>query len=210
MLAALEHLEQRGFILNESGVWTLCIPLHKMALEVPDGLRDMIGAQIDNLDPEVQQILEAASVNGVRFSVAVSNAVASADEERFEQICEDLSRRDRLLRAIGAGRFPDGTMSSRTTNFLMRSIPRSLVSSPAAGPPRENASADRRPAGAAILSNREDTVAAELAEHFEYASELVARLEIPMRRRRKCPPPFCQSRSRRHPPAGAQTVRAPP
>jgi DNA-binding winged helix-turn-helix (wHTH) protein len=168
MLAALEHLEQRGFILNESGVWTLCIPLHKMALEVPDGLRDMIGAQIDNLDPEVQQILEAASVNGVRFSVAVSNAVASADEERFEQICEDLSRRDRLLRAIGAGRFPDGTMSSHYefSHALYREVLYRRQ------PPVRRARMHQQIGDRLeqLYSNREDTVAAELAEHFEYAS----------------------------------------
>ena len=167
MLAALEHLEQRAFILNESGIWTLRVPLHEMAFEVPERLRDMIRAQIDNLDPEVQQVLEAASVNGVHFSVAVSTAAASVDEERFEEICEDLSRSDRLLRALGTSAFPDGTMSSHYefSHALYREILYRRQ------PPVRRARMHQRIGDrlARLYANREDTVAGELAEHFENA-----------------------------------------
>src|SRR4029077_20390360 len=84
MLAALEHLQQRGFITNSAGSWTLSLPLDEIGLEVPESLREMNEAQVDSLDPEVQRILEVASINGVQFSGGVGAPPASVDEERFE------------------------------------------------------------------------------------------------------------------------------
>jgi DNA-binding winged helix-turn-helix (wHTH) protein/tetratricopeptide (TPR) repeat protein len=165
MLAALEHLEQRGVIANQSGSWALRVPLDEIALEVPESLRDMIEAQIENLDPEVQRILEVASVNGVLFSAGLGTSLASVDEERFEQICDDLSRRHRVLRRLGSGRFPDGTMSSRYefSHALYREV---LY--------RRQAPARRIRTHQQIgellerhYAGHEHTFAAELAEHFE-------------------------------------------
>ena len=169
MLAALEHLQQRGFIKNSAGSWTLGFPLDEIGLEVPESLRDMIEVQIDNLDPEVQRILEVASINGVQFSSGVSAAPASVDEERFEQVCEDLSRRHRLLRRLGAKHYPDGSTYSlyEFSHALYRE-----------GLYRRQAPARRtrthRQIGERLerlYAGHENTIAAELAEHFEHSND---------------------------------------
>jgi DNA-binding winged helix-turn-helix (wHTH) protein/tetratricopeptide (TPR) repeat protein len=169
MLAALEHLQQCGFIKNEAGTWTLGVPLDEISLEVPENLREMIDAQIESLDPEVQRILEIASVNGVQFSGGVSIAPASVDEERFEQICEDLSRHHRVLRRLGSRHFPDGSMSScyEFSHALYREV---LY--------RRQAPARRtrthRQIGERLerlYAGHETTIASELAEHFEHSND---------------------------------------
>jgi DNA-binding winged helix-turn-helix (wHTH) protein len=169
MLAALEHLQQRGFIENSAGSWTLSLPLDEIGLEVPESLRDMIEAQIDNLDPEVQRILEVATINGVQFSSGVSAAPASVDEERFEQVCEDLSRRHRMLRRLGSRHYADGSASAfyEFSHALYREV---LY--------RRQAPARRtkthRQIGERLerfYAGQENTIASELAEHFEHSSD---------------------------------------
>ncbi|HTB11670.1 MAG TPA: AAA family ATPase [Bryobacteraceae bacterium] len=169
MLAALEHLQQCGFIKNDAGSWTLSVPLDEISLEVPESLREMIDAQIESLDPEAQRILEVASVNGVQFSGSVSIAPASVDEERFEQICEDLSRRHRVLRRLSSIHFPDGSTSSRYefSHALYREVLyRRLAPARRAKTHRQ---IGERLEG--LYAGHEATIASELAEHFEHSND---------------------------------------
>jgi DNA-binding winged helix-turn-helix (wHTH) protein/tetratricopeptide (TPR) repeat protein len=169
MLAALEHLQQCGFIRNEAGSWILGVPLDEISLEVPESLREMIDAQIENLDPEVQRILEAASVNGVQFSGGVGIAPGSIDEERFEQICEDLSRRHRVLIRLGSIRFPDGSTSSRYkfSHALYREVLyRRQTHARRTRTHRQIGERLER-----LYAGHEITIAAELAEHFEHSND---------------------------------------
>ncbi len=169
MLAALEHLQQRGFIENSAGSWTLSLPLDEIGMEVPESLRDMIEAQIDSLDPEVQRILEVASINGVQFSSGVSTAPASVDEERFEQICEDLSRRHRVLRRLGERHYPDGSMSSfyEFSHALYREV-LYRRQTPARRTRTHRQIGERLER---LYAGHENTIASELAEHFEHSND---------------------------------------
>ncbi|HWY47734.1 MAG TPA: AAA family ATPase [Bryobacteraceae bacterium] len=169
MLAALEHLQQRGFLENSEGSWTVSLPLDEIGLEVPESLRDLIEAQIDNLDPGVQRLLEVASINGVQFSGGVSAPSASVEEERFEQICEDLSRRHRVLRRLGSRHYPDGSISAfyEFSHALYREVFY-----------RRQAPARRTRAHRQIgerlerlYAGHENTIASELAEHFEHSND---------------------------------------
>jgi predicted ATPase/DNA-binding winged helix-turn-helix (wHTH) protein len=169
MLAALEHLEQRGVISNESGSWTLRVPLDEIALEVPESLRGMIEAQIENLDPEVQRILEVASVNGVQFFAGLSTALASVDEERFEQICDDLSRRHRVLRRLGSSRFPDGMVSSRYE--FSHALYREVLYRRQAPARRTRTHRQIGERLERLYAGHEKTIAPELAEHFEHSND---------------------------------------
>jgi DNA-binding winged helix-turn-helix (wHTH) protein/tetratricopeptide (TPR) repeat protein len=169
MLAALEHLQQCGFLTKEAGSWTLGVPLDQIGLEVPESLRDMIDAQIETLDPEVQRLLEVASVNGVQFSSSVTTAPASVDEERFEQICEDLSRRHRVLRRLGSIHFPDGSTSSRYqfSHALYREV--LYRRQPPARRTRTHRQIGERLER--LYAGQENTIASELAEHFELSND---------------------------------------
>ena len=56
-------------------------------------------------------MLEVASVNGVLFSASVNAIPAALDEEKFEELCDELSRRRQMVRWAGSREFPDGTVS---------------------------------------------------------------------------------------------------
>ena len=66
------------------------------------------------LDPlterAVARVLEVAGVAGVSFSTTITAAAMDVPPEHFEEICDRLSRRQRLLRAMGVQRLPDGTL----------------------------------------------------------------------------------------------------
>jgi predicted ATPase/DNA-binding winged helix-turn-helix (wHTH) protein len=169
MVAALEHLVQRGLISRERGVWELEVALEVIDLEVPEGVRRMIEVQIERLGTEEQRALEAACVNGVAFSVHVTAAPAGLDEERFEDLCEDLSRRQHLVRWAGSREFPDGTVSQRYefAHALYREVFYRRL------PPGRRAKLHLRVGERleGLFAQHESEIAAELAEHFEKASE---------------------------------------
>ena len=112
MVAALEHMAQRGFVANENGTWTLNVPVEEIDLEVPENLHQMIEARIERLSEEERRALEVASVAGVSFCSAVSATAGDMDVENFETLCEGLSRRRQKVRSADVRRFPDGTASS--------------------------------------------------------------------------------------------------
>src|SRR5271157_4453446 len=108
MIAALDHMTEHGQISREGGRWRLRVPIEEMALEAPETLRQMIESQIEHLTSEQQRALEVASVNGVLFSASVNAIPASLDEEKFEELCDELSRCHHVVRWAGSRQFPDG------------------------------------------------------------------------------------------------------
>lgn len=115
MVAALEHMTQRGFVSSEDGTWKLTLPLEAIALEVPESLRQMIEIQIDRLNAEEQEVLEVASLLSVgrsQFVVALRAAIDDLERAAFEDVCERLSRRQCILRSSSPEKLPDGTVSA--------------------------------------------------------------------------------------------------
>ena len=111
MVAALEHLEERGLISRKYGGWQPTVALQEIDLGVPESLSRMIQAQIERLGAEEQLALEAASLQSVgRFSVASSARVIDMEPEAFEGLCETLSRRHRIVRSAGYEKLADGTV----------------------------------------------------------------------------------------------------
>jgi len=110
MVAVLEHMRERALIAIENRKWQIKVPLESIHLEAPESLRQMIELQIEKLSAEEQRALEAASVTGVSFT-AKANALTEVDQENFESLCEDLSRRQHMVRRTRSRRFPDGTIS---------------------------------------------------------------------------------------------------
>ena len=112
MLAALEHMIQRGSVARENGNWKLNVPWEDIDFDVPESLRRMIETRIERLSEDERRALEVASVAGFSFSSAVSATAANLDVERFENVCEGLARRCQKLCPADPQRFPDGTASS--------------------------------------------------------------------------------------------------
>jgi tetratricopeptide (TPR) repeat protein len=111
MVTTLDHMTGRGLISHENGEWRFRVPIEEIDVDVPETLRQMIEALIERLTVEQQRVLEAASVAGVLFSASVGAIPTNLDEEKFEDLCDELSRRHHLIRWAGSRQFPDGTVS---------------------------------------------------------------------------------------------------
>jgi DNA-binding winged helix-turn-helix (wHTH) protein len=111
MVAALDHMTERGQISRETGTWRLRVPLDEIDLEVPETLRQMIEAQIDRRTVEEQRALEAASLAGVAFSASDVAAAMDMDVELLEELFAKLSRRSRVVRTCGSRHSADGSVS---------------------------------------------------------------------------------------------------
>jgi DNA-binding winged helix-turn-helix (wHTH) protein len=124
MVTALDHLTQRGLIAQENGNWKFMIPLEQIELAVPESLRQIIEAQIARLSVEEQRALEVASVAGNVFSASVAAAAINVDPEEFEELCESLVRRRRIVRSLGLKRLPNATISHcyEFVNALYREV----------------------------------------------------------------------------------------
>ena len=114
MVTALDDMTERGLISREKGNWQLAVARQGIDLAVPKSLEQMIEVQIDRLNPEEQRVLEVASLESVgrsRFAVARA-AIIDLDLEAFEDVCETLSRRHRIVRSAGTQKLSNGTVSA--------------------------------------------------------------------------------------------------
>ncbi|HUA26769.1 MAG TPA: AAA family ATPase [Steroidobacteraceae bacterium] len=111
MVAALDHMIHRNLIAVENGVWRLKVPLESIDMRAPESLRQMIELQIERLSAEEQRVLEIASVTGVSFTLQANALGTTVSEEEFQGVCEDLARRQLMLRR--ANHFQDGAISDR-------------------------------------------------------------------------------------------------
>src|SRR5208283_2114057 len=145
----------------------LRVPIGEMDIEVPETLRQTIEAQIERLTSEQQRTLEVASVNGVLFSASVSAIPAALDEEKFEELCDELSRRRQMVRWAGSHEFPDGTVSVcyQFAHALYREVFYHRQT------PGRRAKLHLRVGSRLeeLFHGHESEVAAELMEHFEQA-----------------------------------------
>ncbi len=111
MVAALDHMRDRGLIAVENGAWQIKAPLEMVDLQAPESLRQLVELQIEKLSAEEQRALEVASLTGVSFTAHAEALTTTLDQEKFENLCEELSRRQNMVRRTGSRQFPDGTIS---------------------------------------------------------------------------------------------------
>src|SRR5262249_12707318 len=71
MVTAGEFLKNNGSIAEHERRWSLEIPLEQVEVEMPGSLRDLIERQIDRISPELQTMLQVASIGGTTFSPSV-------------------------------------------------------------------------------------------------------------------------------------------
>lgn len=136
---------------------------------VPSNIRQFIEQQVEQLSPESRQILEAASVVGMEFSIAVVTAGLEADEHDIEQCCAELARRGQFLHARAVSDWPDGTTATQY-EFLHALYQEVLYDRL----PADWWIALHRRIGERVESaygTRSGEVAVELARHFEQGRE---------------------------------------
>jgi len=165
MVNVVDYLVAQQVIIEEKGRWELQETLAMVVMDVPESLRLMIERQIEGLNSEERQILEAASVAGIEFSAAVIAAVLAQEVEEVEEHCETLTRRGQFLRAIGVEEWSDGTVTARYR--FIHSLYHSIL--------YDRVTAARRARWHRHIGEREETgyghrveeITTELAMHFE-------------------------------------------
>jgi DNA-binding winged helix-turn-helix (wHTH) protein/tetratricopeptide (TPR) repeat protein len=113
LVTLVTTLVREGKLVEGAAGWELPKGLEAMAVDVPEGLRQLIELHLNQVSPEDQTILEAASVAGVKFSAAAVAAGVELEAESVEARCEALARRTQFLQAIGSEAWPDGTVAAR-------------------------------------------------------------------------------------------------
>lgn len=113
MIGLLEHLLQRALVEHDRGTWRLRQPAADIAMEVPESLRQMIGAQIDRLGDGEQRVLEMAAIAGMSFTPALCALATDMNSGAFEACCDELSRRAQFLRLAGTRGLPNGAIVQR-------------------------------------------------------------------------------------------------
>jgi len=91
-------------------------------LVIPQGLRELIEAQLGRLTEDEQHVLAVGSVMGAEFTAASVAAGMAVAEATIEAVCERLARRGQFIEERGARTWPDGTV--RATPFIMPCIMR--------------------------------------------------------------------------------------
>ena len=111
MIAVLEHLVGSGLVERTGATWRLRYSDTEISLEVPESLRQMIGALIDGLDESEQRVLEVAAIAGVSFAPVISAPAADIDVGLFEACCDTLVARASCL--AGTRQLSDGRIVQR-------------------------------------------------------------------------------------------------
>jgi predicted ATPase len=165
MVSVADYLVAQGLITQIGGQWELTGGVEGVEVEVPESLRQIIERQIDELDPEEQQMLEVASVVGTEFSAAAVAAGLGGEVGQVEERCARLARRGQFLRLAGTEEWPDGTVAARYgfIHVLYQKVVYERV------PPGRRIGLHQRigERKEAAYSNRVGEIAAELAAHFE-------------------------------------------
>lgn len=141
----------------------------EIASGVPDSLRQMIQKQIDRLTRQERSVLEAASAVSLEFSAVAVAAGLEQAPQQVEEICEQLAQRRQFLRAAGARRLPDGTVSARFA--FIHSLYQNVLydQTPLSRRLRLHQRIAER--GVSVFGGHAGEIAAELAMHFEQGGD---------------------------------------
>jgi len=104
----VEHLVRQGLVVRHEGEWTLRAGVEAQVASLPEEVRQLLLRRIEALPPEVRQVLEAASVVGEAFEVAVVAASTECPVEEVEAWCEALAAQHHVIEDTGPTAGPDG------------------------------------------------------------------------------------------------------
>jgi len=175
MVTLLEYLCTEKMIVEDHGIWKLCVDLAEVERGVPGNLRQLIEKQIERLSADERTVLEAASVAGTECSSVAIAAGLDKPAEWVEKHCEELARRHQFLSPSWLVELPDATITPRHRfiHVLYREVPYRLIA------PKLRSQIHQRIAerGEQIYGDRKWELAAELAMHYEQSRDWPRALE---------------------------------
>jgi predicted ATPase len=166
----VEHLVQQGLVVRHAGEWTLRAGVEAQVASLPEAVRQLFLRRIEALPPEVRQVLEAASMVGEAFEVAVVAASLDCPVEEVEAQCEVLAAQHHVIEDTGLTAGPAGMRGGgyRFQHVLYQQV---LYEQVGTG---RRAQLHRR-IGARLEASagaRAGDLAAQLAVHFERGGEV--------------------------------------
>jgi DNA-binding winged helix-turn-helix (wHTH) protein/tetratricopeptide (TPR) repeat protein len=102
MVNVLDHLVAAGFIVHRNKHWILNTRLKNAELIVPPTVQQIIERQLERCTAQEQLLLQAASVEGVEFSVGAVASVLGEKADLIEKRCRGMAERNLLLRPSGS------------------------------------------------------------------------------------------------------------
>ena len=168
MVNIADDLEQQGVFDDPDGKRVRQL-LQGASLDAPEGLRQLIVRHFEQMSAEEQNMLMAASVAGVEFSVAAVAAALQMEDEAAEVQCVNLARHRQFLRESGTVEWPDGTFGTHY-GFLHTLYQNVLYEQT---PPGRRATLHLRIGERLELAyqGRLGEAAAELGAHFEHGRD---------------------------------------
>ena len=112
MVAIARDIEKRGLIAKDSGGWKLTAALQEIYCGIPETLQQMLDLQFEQLSAGERRILQCCSVAGERFSVWAASAMIEESATQIEETCDNLARRQQIIRSVGILAAADGTHSA--------------------------------------------------------------------------------------------------
>ena len=113
LVTLVDELEREGLLSQEMTEATLIRNVEAMATVLPTGLQQLLTHQLDQLTPDEQELLEAASAVGKTFATAAVAACLEKQEAEIDEHYAHLARQGRFVRAEGVERWPDGSITSQ-------------------------------------------------------------------------------------------------
>ena len=161
----VEYLIAQGVFCRRDERWELRGTTAQIVTGMPESTRQMIERQIEQLTPDEQRVLEAASAIGMEFPAAAVDAALEEPEGTSEEHCERLVRQQRFLHVREPKTWPDSTVtgSYAFTHALYQSVLAQRVAA------ARRLRLHQRIGGRleAAYGAQTDAIAAELAVHFD-------------------------------------------
>ena len=171
-IALIDDLEARHMVRprQEDSRWELAAGIAEVAERRPETTRQLIELQIDRLKPSEQRLIEAAALAGAQFAAGTVAHALEGPPDEVDAACEALVNERRLLRFVSRDAWPDGTVQSlyAFAHALYRDA--ALVRLPSATKRVWHRRIAERLEAA--HGDSSETVAAELAIHFDEAQEI--------------------------------------
>jgi tetratricopeptide (TPR) repeat protein len=153
------HLREEGRVLDSEGRWLPNIQIAE--LEVPEGVRLVIGRRLERVSAECREILTAAAVIGARFDLKVLEAVADVGGDAVLDAMDEAERTGLVIAQ---------QMKRETRYVFAHELIRQTLLSALSVPRRVRRHLRTAEAFERVYAGRVEHHAAELAYHFFQAA----------------------------------------
>jgi predicted ATPase len=113
LVTIVETLARQGVLREGATGWELASEQEAITMAVPESLQRLFERQLEQLAPEEQELLAAASVAGKEFAVAAVAAGVNGTLDDVESRCAALAQRGQFVQPCGTDTWPDGTVATR-------------------------------------------------------------------------------------------------